>query len=63
MCKLLQAPGERFQEIKSKQKEVNTVVTPFKATDVLDNVQREMTELQSNDGLKVRLNNLPLLQF
>uniref|UniRef100_UPI00358F5BAB general transcription factor II-I repeat domain-containing protein 2B-like n=1 Tax=Myxine glutinosa TaxID=7769 RepID=UPI00358F5BAB len=64
-AKLLQAFGERFQDMKSKQRELNIFATPFNVepADVPDNLQHEIIELQSNDELKARYNNLPLLEF
>uniref|UniRef100_UPI0035901BC1 general transcription factor II-I repeat domain-containing protein 2-like n=1 Tax=Myxine glutinosa TaxID=7769 RepID=UPI0035901BC1 len=64
-AKLLQAFGERFQDMKSKQRELNIFATPFNVepADVPDNRQHEIIELQSNDELKARYNNLPLLEF
>ncbi|XP_035862707.1 general transcription factor II-I repeat domain-containing protein 2B-like [Sander lucioperca] len=49
-AKLLHAFGERFQDMKSKVKELNIFTTPFNVepADVPDNLQHEIIELQSN---------------
>ncbi|KAK0132869.1 General transcription factor II-I repeat domain-containing protein 2A [Merluccius polli] len=64
-AKLVHAFGERFQDMKSKVKELNIFATPFNVepADVPDNLQLEIIELQSNDELKAKYNNLPLLEF
>lgn len=64
-AKLLQAFSERFQDVKSKHKELQIFATPFNVepSDVPDNLQHEIIELQSNDKLKAKYNNLPLLEF
>lgn len=64
-AKLLKAFGERFQDRNSKQKELNLFANQFKVklADVPDNLQHEITELQSNIKLKVRYNKLPLPKF
>ncbi|KAI7789328.1 putative general transcription factor II-I repeat domain-containing protein 2-like [Triplophysa rosa] len=64
-AKLHQAFGERFQDMKSKQKELKIFATPFNVepSDVPDNLQHEIIELQSNDECKAKYNNLPLLEF
>ncbi|XP_073687696.1 general transcription factor II-I repeat domain-containing protein 2A-like [Garra rufa] len=64
-AKLLQAFGERFQDIKSKQNELKIFAVPFNVepSEVPDNLQHEIIELQSNDELKAKYNNLPLLEF
>ena len=64
-AKLLHAFGERFQDMKIKVKELNIFATPFNVepADVPDNLQNEIIELQSNDQLKAKYNNLPLLEF
>jgi hypothetical protein len=51
--------------MKSKQMELNIFPTPFSVepADVPDNLQHEIIQLQSNDELKARHNNLPLLEF
>lgn len=48
-AKLLQAFGERFQDIKSKQKELDIFPMPFNVepADVPENIQHEINELQS----------------
>ena len=58
--KLLQAFGERFQDLKTKQQDLNMFPAPFtvEPADVPANLQLKMTELQSNDELKGRYNNL-----
>uniref|UniRef100_A0A9J7YT13 SPIN-DOC-like zinc-finger domain-containing protein n=1 Tax=Cyprinus carpio carpio TaxID=630221 RepID=A0A9J7YT13_CYPCA len=64
-AKLLQAFEERFQDMKSKQNELKIFAAPFNVepSDVPDNLQHEIIELQSNDELKAKYNNLPLLEF
>lgn len=64
-AKLLKAFGKRFQDMKSKQRELNIFVTLFNVepAGVPDNPQHKITELQSNDELKASYNNLPLLEF
>jgi hypothetical protein len=51
--------------VKSKQTELNIFATPFNVepADVPDNLQQEIIQLQSDDELKARYNNLPLLEF
>lgn len=45
--------------------EVNIFATPFnmEPADVPDNLQYKIIQLQSNDELKARYNNLPLFEF
>uniref|UniRef100_A0A8C1LT94 Uncharacterized protein n=1 Tax=Cyprinus carpio TaxID=7962 RepID=A0A8C1LT94_CYPCA len=64
-AKLLQAFEERFQDMKSKQNELKIFAAPFNVepSDVPDNLQHEIIELQSNYELKAKYNNLPLLEF
>jgi hypothetical protein len=64
-AKLIEAFNERFKDVKSKQMELNIFATPFNVepTDVPDNLQHEIIQLQSDDELKVRYNNLPLLEL
>ncbi|XP_016061495.1 PREDICTED: general transcription factor II-I repeat domain-containing protein 2B-like isoform X1 [Miniopterus natalensis] len=64
-AKLTEALNERFRDIKSKQMELNIFATPFNVepADVPDNLQHEIIQLQSDDELKARYNNLPLLEF
>ncbi|XP_060767151.1 general transcription factor II-I repeat domain-containing protein 2A-like [Neoarius graeffei] len=64
-AKLLQAFGERFQLMRSYEKDLNIFATPFNVepADVPDNLQHKIIELQSNNELKARYNNLPLLEF
>lgn len=64
-AKLLEAFSERFTDVKSKQQELNIFVTPFNVepADVPDNLQLEIIQLQSDDELKARYSNLPLLEF
>ncbi|KAJ8038488.1 General transcription factor II-I repeat domain-containing protein 2A [Holothuria leucospilota] len=64
-AKLIEAFGERFQDVKEKQEELSTFATPFNVepVDVPENLQLEIIQLQSNDELKARYNNLPLLEF
>ncbi|KAJ4931375.1 hypothetical protein JOQ06_025672 [Pogonophryne albipinna] len=63
--KLHQAFRERFQDVNRYQKELNIFTTLFNVepADVPENLQLEIIELQSNDELKARYNNLPLLEF
>lgn len=51
--------------MKSKQQELNIFATPFNVepADVPDNLQHEIIQLQSDDELKARYNNLSLLEF
>ena len=64
-AKLLHAFGERFQDIKGKTNKLNIFATPFNVepADVPDKLQHKIIELQSNDELKAKYNNLPLLEF
>lgn len=64
-AKLIAAFNERFKDVKSKQMELNIFSTPFNVepADVPDNLQHEIIQLQSNDELKARYSNLPLLEF
>ncbi|XP_069840988.1 general transcription factor II-I repeat domain-containing protein 2B-like [Dendropsophus ebraccatus] len=64
-AQLIEAFSERFQDVKSKQMELNIFSTPFNVepADVPDNLQHEIIQLQSNDELKARYNNVPLLEF
>jgi len=64
-AKLTEAFSERFKDVKSKQQELNILATPFNVerADVLDYLQHEIIQLQSDDELKARYNNLPLLEF
>ena len=59
-AKFLQAFGERFQDMKSKQKELSIFATPFNVepTDVPDNLQHEIIKLQSNNELKATTTSL-----
>uniref|UniRef100_UPI00358F8063 general transcription factor II-I repeat domain-containing protein 2A-like n=1 Tax=Myxine glutinosa TaxID=7769 RepID=UPI00358F8063 len=54
-AKLLQAFGERFQDMKSKQRELNIFATPFNVepADVPDNLQHEIIELQTMTSSKL----------
>ena len=54
--KLLQAFGESFQDLKTKQKELNMFTAPFtvEQADMPDNLLLEMIELQNNDEPKGR---------
>ncbi|KAK3892883.1 hypothetical protein Pcinc_003284 [Petrolisthes cinctipes] len=47
------------------QQELNIFTTPFnvESVDVPDNLQHEIIQLQSDDELKARCNNLSLLEF
>ncbi|XP_074050066.1 general transcription factor II-I repeat domain-containing protein 2A-like isoform X2 [Macrotis lagotis] len=64
-AKLGEAFHERFKDVKSKQMELNIFATPFNVepAHVPDNLQHEIIDLQSDDELKARYNNLPLLEF
>ncbi|XP_045114791.1 general transcription factor II-I repeat domain-containing protein 2-like [Portunus trituberculatus] len=64
-AKLIEAFSERFKDMKSKQQELNIFATPFNVVpaDVPDNLQHEIIQLQSDDELKARYNNLSLLEF
>nr|KAF6492494.1 hypothetical protein HJG59_009685 [Molossus molossus] len=55
---------KRFKDVKNQQMEFNIFATPFNVepADVPDNLQHEITQLQSDDELKARY-NLPLLEF
>ncbi len=50
-AKLHQAFGEKFQDMKSKQNELNIFATPFNVEpfEVPDNLQHKIIELQSNE--------------
>jgi hypothetical protein len=63
--KLIEAFNERFKDVESKQMELNIFATPINVepADVPDNLQHEIIQLQSDDELKARYNNLPLLEF
>nr|KAF6480694.1 hypothetical protein HJG59_010560 [Molossus molossus] len=62
--KRIEAFNERFKDVKNKQVESNIFAATFsvKPADVPDNLQHRILHLQSNDELKVRNNNLPLLE-
>lgn len=64
-AKLIQAFDERFHDVKNVQKELDMFVMPFNVqpVDVPENLQMEIIELQSNNELKAKYNNLPLLDF
>lgn len=64
-AKLIEAFSQRFKDVKSKQQELNIFATPFNVepADVPDNLQHEIIQLQSDDELKARYNNLSLLEF
>ena len=64
-AKLIEAFNERFKDVKSKQMELNIFATPFNVepADVPDNLQHKIIQLQCDDVLKARYNNLPLLEF
>ena len=64
-AKLIQAFDERFQDVKNVQKELDMFAMPFNVqpADVPENFQMEIIELQSNNELKAKYNNLPLLDF
>ena len=64
-AKLLEAFGERFRDVKSKQMELNIFATPFNVepADMPDELQLELIQLQCDDELKARYSNLPLLEF
>ena len=51
--------------MKNIQKELNVFAAPFNVqpSDVPDNLQMEMIELQNNNELKAKYNNLSLLDF
>nr|KAF6500948.1 hypothetical protein HJG59_007971 [Molossus molossus] len=63
-AKLIEAFNERFKDVKSKQMEFNIFATLFNVepVDVPDDLQHEIVELQRDDELKARYNNLPLLE-
>lgn len=60
--KPLKGFGERFQDMKSKQKELNTFAKLFNGepADVPDNPKLQITELQNNNKLITRYNKLPI---
>nr|KAF6480715.1 hypothetical protein HJG59_010565 [Molossus molossus] len=64
-AKLIEAFDERFKDIKSRQVELNIFATPFnvESADVPGNLQHKTILLQSDDELKARDNNFPLLEF
>ncbi|KHJ40557.1 hypothetical protein D918_09394 [Trichuris suis] len=64
-AKPLEALSERFNDLKSRQVELNIFAIPFNVepADVPDNLQNEIIQLQSDDELKARYNNLRLLEF
>ncbi|KAL7395576.1 hypothetical protein ABVT39_019609 [Epinephelus coioides] len=64
-AKLIQAFDERFHDVKYIQKELDMFAMPFNVqpADVPNNIQMEITELQNNNKLKAKYNNLPLLDF
>nr|KAF6462259.1 hypothetical protein HJG59_011297 [Molossus molossus] len=64
-AKLMEAFNERFKDVKSNQMELNIFATPFNVepANVPDNLQHEIIQLQSDDELKARYNNLPLHEF
>jgi len=63
--KISETFSERFQEMKSKQIELDIFATPFNvvAVDVPSNFQHEIIELQTNDTLKSMYFNTPLVDF
>nr|KAF6492487.1 hypothetical protein HJG59_009679 [Molossus molossus] len=63
--KLIEAFNERFKDVKSKQMELNIFATLFyvEPNDVPDNLQHEIIQLQSDNLLKTKYNNFPLLEF
>uniref|UniRef100_A0A5S6QHL4 Dimer_Tnp_hAT domain-containing protein n=1 Tax=Trichuris muris TaxID=70415 RepID=A0A5S6QHL4_TRIMR len=65
VAKLIQAFNERFEDVNSKEMELNIFATPFNVepADVPDNLQHEIIQLQSDNDLKARYNNLPVLEF
>lgn len=56
---------ERFKDVKSKQMGLSIFATLFNVepTDVPNNPQKEIIQLQNNDELKARYNNLPRLEL
>ncbi|KAK3893510.1 hypothetical protein Pcinc_000218 [Petrolisthes cinctipes] len=64
-AKLIEAFSEKFRDVKSKQQELNIFATPYNVepADVPDDLQYEIIQLQSDDELKARYNNLSLLEF
>ena len=64
-AKLIETFSERFKDVKSKQQELNIFATSFNVepADVPDDLQHEIIQLQSDDELKARHNNLPLFEF
>ncbi|KAJ8285834.1 hypothetical protein GJAV_G00031440 [Gymnothorax javanicus] len=64
-AKLSQAFDERFLNVKNIQKELDMFATPFNVqpSDVPDNLQMEIIELQNNNEIKAKYNNLSLLDF
>ena len=64
-AKLIQAFDERFHDVKNIQKELDVFATPFNVqpSDVPDNLQMEIIDLQNNNELKAKYHNLSLLDF
>uniref|UniRef100_A0A674N6P6 SPIN-DOC-like zinc-finger domain-containing protein n=1 Tax=Takifugu rubripes TaxID=31033 RepID=A0A674N6P6_TAKRU len=64
-AKLVQAFDERFHDVKNIQRELDMFATPFNVqpSDVPDKFQMEIIELQNNNELKAKYNNLSLLDF
>ncbi|CDW60368.1 hypothetical protein TTRE_0000874001 [Trichuris trichiura] len=64
-AKLFEAFGERFNDVKSRQMQLNIFAIPFNVepVDVPDELQHEIIQLQSDDELKAKYNNFPLLEF
>ena len=63
--KLIEAFNERFKDVKIKQMELNMFATPFnvEAADAPHLLQLGIIHLQNNSELKVRYNNITLLEF
>ncbi|TWW69198.1 Protein ZBED8 [Takifugu flavidus] len=64
-AKLVQAFDERFHDVKNIQRELDMFATPFNVhpSDVPDKFQMEIIELQNNNELKAKYNDLSLLDF
>ena len=64
-AKISETFSERFQDMKSKQMELDIFATPFNvvAAAAPNNFQHEIIELQTNNTLKSMYLNTPLVEF